>query len=550
LFDEISMDISFALHSIELEEKRKQDEEQIKFLSSVVKQSSDGMAIADLNGKLLFVNQAWKRMHGFEEAENLIGKNLSIFHNEEQLRNEVEPFKRRVIEKGFNTGEVGHIRKDGSVFPTQMTVSLLKDENGNPIAMASVAADITKRKETEQMLIQSEKMASIGFLAAGITHEINNPIGFIDSNLNTMDGYIEKINPYLREVRGLVETTAGEKAAVSGDIVNELKSLEEKYKIGFILQDLKDIVKESLEGTARVKKIVSDLRDFSRIEKSEFEPADINEIIQKSLNLVWNELKYKAEIIKEFGSLPKTECIPQRLEQVFINLLLNAAQAIEVKGTIRIKTFAVQNAVKVQISDTGKGIPKAHLDKVFDAFFTTKDPGKGTGLGLSISHRIIQDHRGNIEVESEEGAGATVTVTLPIRKTDKHEKLKVVIVDDDAGVRKALSRMLSELYPFWYVREAESAFDAVNLMNLFEPDLILLDIKMPGISGLEMCNKIKASKEHGGIKVIMITGVEDDDLREKSFAAGADAFLRKPMDRETVKQTILEVMRGGEETEI
>jgi len=512
---------------------------------SVSQAAEEAIITADSSGKIDTWNHGAQKIFGYEEGE-VLGKPLSILMPK-RYRDAYKKGMQRLISTGDSnilgkTVELHGLRKNGVEFPLELSLSSWK--TAEKINFTGIIRDITERKNMEQMLIQAEKMASIGQLAAGIAHEINNPIGFIGSNLNTLERYSKKLTEYIHKSQNLAKAGAEKESFDPKSFIDDFNLLSKKYKIEHILENFKDAVAESLEGTARVKKIVSDLRDFSRTDKAEFESADINDVLEKTLSLVWNELKYKAEVVKELGSLPQIECNPGRLTQVFVNLLVNAVHAIEQHGVIRIKTFKVRNSIKVQISDTGKGIPKAQLGKVFDAFFTTKEPGKGTGLGLSISYNIIRDHHGTIEVESKEGSGATFTVTLPLTKADKVVKLKVIVVDDDADIRKLLSEMISGLYPFSSVRTAENAFDAGNLMNLFEPDLILLDITMPGISGLEMCEKIKTSMEHSGIKIILITGLKDDDLQEKAFAAGADAFLRKPISEQKLTQTIQKVMEG------
>jgi len=173
------------------------------------------------------------------------------------------------------------------------------------------------------------------------------------------------------------------------------------------------VISESQEGTQRVKTIVQDLKQFSHVDKGKLELADINKGIESTLHIVWNELKYKADVIKEYGDIPQIECLPQQLNQVFMNLLVNAAQAIATHGEIRIKTRREGNKVIVEISDTGAGIPKENLDRIFEPFFTTKEAKKGTGLGLSVAYGIIQKHNGEIEVESEVNKGTTFRVILP-----------------------------------------------------------------------------------------------------------------------------------------
>jgi two-component system, NtrC family, sensor kinase len=174
------------------------------------------------------------------------------------------------------------------------------------------------------------------------------------------------------------------------------------------------VITESLDGSERVKKIVQGLKRFARMDEAEHKSADINECIESTINIVWNELKYKATLKKDYGNVPLTKCYPQQMNQVFMNLLINAGHAIEKQGEITIKTRDEDGAIWVEISDTGCGIPKESLDKIFEPFFTTKEVGKGTGLGLSITYEIVQKHNGEIAVKSEVGKGTTFTVRIPI----------------------------------------------------------------------------------------------------------------------------------------
>jgi two-component system NtrC family sensor kinase len=183
--------------------------------------------------------------------------------------------------------------------------------------------------------------------------------------------------------------------------------------LDFLLEDFDTVISESQDGSQRVKSIVENLRDFSHVGKGKSEFADINKGIQSTLNIVWNELKYKAEVIKEYGDIPQIECLPQQLNQVFMNLLINAAQAITTHGQIRIRTYQEGKNVIIEISDTGVGIPKEMIPRIFEPFFTTKEVGQGTGLGLSVAYGIVQKHNGKIEVESEANKGTTFRVILP-----------------------------------------------------------------------------------------------------------------------------------------
>jgi len=265
-------------------------------------------------------------------------------------------------------------------------------------------------KLTQSKILQQEKMASIGQLAAGVAHEINNPMGFISSNLGTLNKYLDRVYEYM----GLLAETAGQ--AQAPEVSARLEDARRRLKVDFIIDDTQKLIAESLEGADRVKTIVQNLKSFSRVDQAEAKLFDVNECIETTLNIVWNELKYKATVKKEYGALPVTMCYPQQLNQVFMNLLVNAGQAIEDQGEITIRTRHQDGTIFASVSDTGAGISPDKLALIFEPFFTTKEVGKGTGLGLSITYDIVKKHDGEITVESEVGKGTTFTVRLPVRE--------------------------------------------------------------------------------------------------------------------------------------
>ncbi|MBU0682442.1 MAG: PAS domain-containing protein [Proteobacteria bacterium] len=265
-------------------------------------------------------------------------------------------------------------------------------------------------KITQSHLLQQEKMASVGQLAAGVAHEINNPVGFVTSNINTMGKYLQKIGDFMELQNKFVS-----KYCPDEDKVKTLKEYASKMKIDFIIDDTKDLINESLDGVERVKKIVMNLKNFSRVDQAERALTNINTCLDDTINIAWNELKYKCTLHKEYGELPLTKCYPQQLNQVFMNILVNAAQAIAKEGVITLKTWLEDNTIFISITDTGSGISADKISHIFEPFFTTKDVGQGTGLGLSISYDIIVNkHGGAINVTSEEGKGTTFTITLPV----------------------------------------------------------------------------------------------------------------------------------------
>ena len=263
-------------------------------------------------------------------------------------------------------------------------------------------------RATHARLLQQEKMASIGQLAAGVAHEINNPMGFIISNLGTLEKYTARIRDYLAAVDKAVAATGNEEAAAA------LAEERRRLKIDFVLTDLADLIHESLDGAQRVTGIVKNLKSFSHVDDMALVRADLRECLDSTLNIVWNELKYKTKVVKEYEEVPPLECYPQQLNQVFMNLLVNAGQSIDQDGTITIRLQEENDWVVVEVSDTGSGIPPEIQARIFEPFFTTKEVGKGTGLGLSIAYDIVtKKHGGELLVTSEPGCGTTFTVRLP-----------------------------------------------------------------------------------------------------------------------------------------
>ena len=271
---------------------------------------------------------------------------------------------------------------------------------------------IQKLEEAHSQLLQSEKLASIGQLAAGVAHEINNPIGFVNSNLGTLRGYVND----LLQLIGLYEKCAP-LLAHDPELARQIETKRKQADIDYLREDIGKLIVESIDGTSRVRRIVQDLRDFSRVDSTDWQWADLHAGLESTLNVVWNEIKFKAEVVREFGTIPRVECRPSQLNQVFMNMLVNAAQSIKERGTITLRSGCVDEQVWISIADTGQGIPTELFTKIFDPFFTTKPVGKGTGLGLSVSYGIVHKHGGRIDVQSQPGEGSTFTIWLPVQRS-------------------------------------------------------------------------------------------------------------------------------------
>jgi two-component system NtrC family sensor kinase len=266
-----------------------------------------------------------------------------------------------------------------------------------------------KLKGAQEQLLQSEKLASIGQLAAGVAHEINNPIGYVHSNLATLQEYSKHLLTLIEAYDRVLDS--GDR----GQARAEIRDLRQRLDIEFLQGDLPQLIEESREGIERVRKIVQDLKDFSRSDaRDKFVQADLHRGLDSTLNIIWNDLKYKAQVVKTFGDIPQIECIPSELNQVFMNILLNAGQAIAERGIVTVSTSLDGDHVVIAIGDDGAGIPEDVLPRIFDPFFTTKPVGTGTGLGLAISYGLVKKHHGSIDVTSTPGEGTLFLIRLPI----------------------------------------------------------------------------------------------------------------------------------------
>ncbi|MFQ5468724.1 MAG: ATP-binding protein [Gammaproteobacteria bacterium] len=299
----------------------------------------------------------------------------------------------------------------GKVDKTLLTKN--KDEIG--LLSSEFIRMVEKIDLINRQLMQADKMAAIGQLSAGVAHEINNPVGYVSSNLSTLESYISNMLEVIDQYEQQLKSAVG-----IDDLATDVDEIRDKFEIEYLKDDVRDLIAESHEGLERVRAIVQDLKGFSHANEEEWQYADIHRCLDSTLNIVHNELKYKAVVNKYYGNLPNVMCIASQINQVFLNMLVNAAHAMTAKGEITITT-GVQAAdwVWVKISDNGRGIDEENISHIFDPFYTTKPVGEGTGLGLSLSYGIVEKHNGRIEVESKLGVGTTFTIWLPTMQDDQ-----------------------------------------------------------------------------------------------------------------------------------
>ncbi|MFW9876931.1 MAG: PAS domain S-box protein [Candidatus Thorarchaeota archaeon] len=377
--------------------KLKRSEEEIKKLSSAVKQSIDGIAIYDLESKIIYANEAFAKMHGYS-IEFLMGLKIEeLYHNDQK-----EILKKmigKILEGGSWKGEINRIKKDNSVFPSFISATLLTNMFGEPTGFLTITRDITERKRMERKirkytvhlekkvkkktmdLIQSEKLSSLGHLVKGIAQEINNPLGYLTSNTELIDEYIESIKDSIKDE----------------EIIEKLETIN-------------DLLKTNQKGIDRIIKTTRALERFALPYRNEKGIIDINKGLKDTIHLLSGLVRDKINIHEDFNILPDIIGNTAQLNQIFMNIILNATEAME-KGEIWINTTVVNKYIKIEIKDNGKGIPGDIIDRVFDPFFTTKKLGKG--LGLSIAYRNIQQYNGKISIYSKVGKGTKVTIRIP-----------------------------------------------------------------------------------------------------------------------------------------
>lgn len=274
-----------------------------------------------------------------------------------------------------------------------------------------LAKALEELQKAQSQLLQSEKFSAVGQLAAGIAHEINNPIGFINSNLQTLEKYFVHYKQLLGFLNQLEEALRNKDKERAAQVVSSWEKTRTKANFTFMDGDIGNLLKESKEGTAKITKIVADLCTLTSPDQGAMDPVNLEALMESMLNITWNELKYKAQLKKDYSEVPPVVCNPQKIGQVFVNLLTNAVQAIKEKGFITVKTYAQDGYACVDVSDTGSGIDPQNMTRLFDPFFTTKPVGRG--LGLSISYDIVRRHGGTIKCHSRADEGTTFTVMLP-----------------------------------------------------------------------------------------------------------------------------------------
>ncbi len=394
----------------------------------ILRHLGSAVVLVDAAGDITFANPAAEQILG--GMVDLHGRPLRDFLEEDVGKKLLAS----ALERGEATpGVETRIRRiDGFFVPIALSCGPVMGSEGQPSGAVAAFRDLSDAQQWRAHVLQTEKMASIGQLAAGVAHEINNPMGFIHANLFQMTEYVADLRQIWSRAEVLLKAVNGDDAETVHRAAAELSEVATELDVGFLLQDLAKAIRESQEGSERIRHIVQDLRDFSHHDTGERVLADINQCLDSTANIVWPMMKHVVVLSKHYGDLPPVPCYPMQLKQVFMNLLVNAYQAIEEvvskrgggMGTVTLSTAPHDGGVLVEITDTGTGIAPDHVDRIFDPFFTTKKVGAGTGLGLSTSFNIVRRHGGTMRVESALGRGTTFRIHLPLLSEDSGSDLE------------------------------------------------------------------------------------------------------------------------------
>ena len=529
----ISRDVTETRHA---EEQRR----------AVFESSADHIMLLDLEHRVQLVN----RTEAGLSPEEVVGTPLYELADAKTRETVRETLDRVLRDQARQQYDTVYVRPDGTKvhFHSVVNPIIISGEIAGSVV---VSRDISERKQLQDQIAQSDRLASMGMLAAGVAHEINNPLAYMLYNLESLTEDLPRLSSALR--RSL--------AVIVGRVGNEewerLMGKEQELLNPAMLDDILARFKDALHGSHRIRDVARGLGTFSRVERDRLVPVALMHVIEVAINMSFNEIKYRAKLVKDYGTTATIMANDGRLSQVFLNLLVNAAHSItegDVQGNqIRVRTWQQGDEVFAEVRDSGKGISAEHLPHLFEPFFTTKELGIGTGLGLPISRTIVEEYGGRIEVESKVGEGTRFVVRLPVNKASKPEEAapgvqaaipagvrgRILIVDDEAGIRVAMTRLLRG----HDVVQAVSGVEAQKILEADQAfDLILCDMMMPLMSGVDLHKWLSTTHPDLARQVVFITGGAFTPGAREHLSKVDNIRIEKPFDVANLKKIVSELI--------
>ena len=499
-------------HARAAEEALRQSDAQYR---QIVEATSDGVIRIDRAGRIVFVNRRFAEMLG-HQPQALIGASVYDFMSPAEKEAAKQQSK-----LGLQSINTTFLHKDGSDIPVNIAASRFVDDEGRHTGNLGVVRDVTEQRRLTSQLMVSDRMASVGTLAAGVAHEINNPLAAVIGNLDCVS---DSVRRFLKR-----------ESPSPGD--------RSPRNDAWLLQEIQEPLDDAREGAERVRFIVRDLKIFSRSPSEDpCGPIDVKSVMESSLRMAWNEIRHRARLVKHYEEGAVVAGSEARLGQVFLNLLVNAAQSMHEgaaeKNEIRVTTRVEGDRVLIDVSDTGPGIAPETVGRVFDAFFTTKAAGVGTGLGLAICQRIVTDMGGALTVESEVGRGTTFRVALRLASTQTlpppataeiapsiGRRGRILVVDDEAMVARSVQRTLAA----HEVRVSGDAKTALALVAGGERfDLILCDLMMPEMTGMDLHRELRSIAPGQADRMIFLTGGAFTVNAQRFLSESPKEFIEKP----------------------
>jgi PAS domain S-box-containing protein len=533
----------------ERKQRAKQLQESQERLAAIFDSVTEGIIIGDpTDRQLVMANRSMGEMLGYR-VDELVQLRLDDIYPAIRLERSHATFAKQLSGDLDVAEDVPLQRKDGS--QVHVDISLAPVRFGDRPLLLACLRDVSERRQLKSALAQADRLSNMGMLAAGVAHEINNPLSYVLYNLESVSDDLSRVLDAVCSWRTRLENRFGPDAvaATVGDAGARMNAS--------VLRDIRERFSDALGGAVRIREIARGLGRFSRVEEDRLVSVELREVIEVALNLSFNEIKYRARVVKEYGLVPMLTASEGRLAQVFLNLFINAAHAIEEgnveQNEIRVRTWFERGMACTEIRDTGKGMDGDQLDQVFDPFFTTKEVGVGSGLGLPISNGIIQGYGGTIDVESKLGEGTSFfvripihseetvsVVTEPIARDEGATQGRLLIVDDDAAIRATMVRMLKR-------HEIVQAEDGGVARQILEGDqtfdAILCDMMMPNVSGMDLHAWLGEAYPDLARRLVFVTGGAYTPRAREYLSKVDNIRLDKPFDAANFKKIVGSVIR-------